>query len=92
MPARRIRSLPPSTYKLHSAAAAAPAANATVAAPVAPAAAAVPGMLLSGCAEGVTTSRQERMASQVAAAQALAPLHSCSSRSREALLSWCRSA
>jgi hypothetical protein len=73
MPARRMRPLPPYRYRLHSAACApAPAPGA------ADPAAAGAWALLSGCAE-MATSRQERMASQPAAAAAvLAQLHLCS--------------
>jgi hypothetical protein len=61
MPARRMRPLPPRTNRLHSAA---PAADAPAS-----------WGLCSSCAEGVLTMKQERIASQPAAAQAMANLH-----------------
>jgi hypothetical protein len=63
MPARTMRPSPPRMYRLHCAA---PAA-----APAVPVAAvAGSGVLASCCAKGVMASKQNRMASQLAAAQA----------------------
>ena len=71
MPARIMRPSPPRMYRLHSAAPA-------PAAPAAAAAAAGPGVP-NDCAKGVTTSRQERIVNQLAAAEAQAHLQSCRS-------------
>ena len=76
MPARRMLPSPPRMYRLHSAA---PAPATAPAAPAAAAAAAAgPGLLPSGCAEGVMTSSKERMASQKTAAQGPARLQTSS--------------
>ena len=71
MPARSMRPSPPRRYRLLSAA---PAAAAAAAADVAAA-----WVLFSGCAKVVSTSRQERKASQLAAAQGLVRLQTRSS-------------
>jgi hypothetical protein len=87
MPASKMRPSPPWMYMLHSAAAAAAAPLAPVPAAPAPAAAGVAaaGVLPSGCAEVMTASKHDRMASQSPAAQRLAQLQRHDSNSSKAM-------